>query len=581
MISRCALLPYPLLQNIRVSKEFFEQDEMNSPILSSELETEDEMLHGLRCSLDSQVSDNRNSHQLQQTSFEIDTPESLFQDSDISLASEDDSDVIREVSTHKPYSESKSSSLPSKSSAKSSSSVFNKSTNKSKEKGSGLKVEPRDACSKAKRQRTSEQSNSRKNKKMLNSKTSEKKKKRTCIENDDVIYSSEVSQDDDDDGGEYEVEKIVSRRKTHLGATEYLVKWLGYPWSDNTWEPLANLTKCTGLVVEFEEYVKSRGARGLAPTPTNSEDEDRDDDLISEEFDLGADRVPMKQFIEEFVKDNMKGVELNCLPDKSFADLQPKQQLTNFTVDDTIYILLHHLELKRVGFIPNYVFSTVYSHLNSVSLFNFRGPLQYIHRHSIGTCDYVLVACSTHTEGADPDTNHFVLGVICKNKQKVVVLDSLLVDKKSPKDEQQARDNIFKALGMFVILNFKAMKLAPCLEDWEFIYSKDCPQQRNNFDCGIYTVMNALYIMKNVRPPKDTLRPSILARSLISVLKKKYPDVHQFEGGKTDELCEKIVMDCVKSAADFGKEFEGFKSKIVRKAASNLLKSLPNLRYLP
>ncbi len=41
--------------------------------------------------------------------------------------------------------------------------------------------------------------------------------------------------------GEYYVEKVI---KMHLkeGREEFLVKWIGYPFSEATWEPFENLS---------------------------------------------------------------------------------------------------------------------------------------------------------------------------------------------------------------------------------------------------------------------------------------------------------------------------------------------------
>ena len=55
-----------------------------------------------------------------------------------------------------------------------------------------------------------------------------------------------------DGGGVYEVEKIIKRRRQH-GQFEYLVKWLGYPLYECTWEPLVNLSDVMDLVRECDK----------------------------------------------------------------------------------------------------------------------------------------------------------------------------------------------------------------------------------------------------------------------------------------------------------------------------------------
>ena len=59
-------------------------------------------------------------------------------------------------------------------------------------------------------------------------------------------------------GGElYEVERLVDKMFDKDGNPWYLVKWLGYRTSDNTWEPINNLLSCLGLVQEFEGKIKN------------------------------------------------------------------------------------------------------------------------------------------------------------------------------------------------------------------------------------------------------------------------------------------------------------------------------------
>ena len=51
----------------------------------------------------------------------------------------------------------------------------------------------------------------------------------------------------DDDTVEYEVEDILDVRFSKRGnrsVQEYLIKWLGYPVYESTWEPVAHLDHC-------------------------------------------------------------------------------------------------------------------------------------------------------------------------------------------------------------------------------------------------------------------------------------------------------------------------------------------------
>ena len=50
---------------------------------------------------------------------------------------------------------------------------------------------------------------------------------------------------------EYEVENILDKRIMRK-KPQYLVKWLGYPLHDATWEPLENLANADKKVKEFE-----------------------------------------------------------------------------------------------------------------------------------------------------------------------------------------------------------------------------------------------------------------------------------------------------------------------------------------
>ena len=55
---------------------------------------------------------------------------------------------------------------------------------------------------------------------------------------------------------EFEVERILEQR-----GQRYLVKWKGYPHSENTWEPKNNLRNCQKLLQQFQQNRHSRNRK--------------------------------------------------------------------------------------------------------------------------------------------------------------------------------------------------------------------------------------------------------------------------------------------------------------------------------
>ena len=60
--------------------------------------------------------------------------------------------------------------------------------------------------------------------------------------------------EDESDEVEFEVEKIMDHRDVN-GKLFYLVKWCGFPSSDNTWEPRDGLVNCQEAINEYHAAV--------------------------------------------------------------------------------------------------------------------------------------------------------------------------------------------------------------------------------------------------------------------------------------------------------------------------------------
>jgi len=68
---------------------------------------------------------------------------------------------------------------------------------------------------------------------------------------------------------EYEVEQILDSKLIRKRLF-YLVKWKGYPVSENSWEPVSHLTNCKDLIVQFHVQYPNKPS---APLPTPEPDQ--------------------------------------------------------------------------------------------------------------------------------------------------------------------------------------------------------------------------------------------------------------------------------------------------------------------
>lgn len=68
----------------------------------------------------------------------------------------------------------------------------------------------------------------------------------------------------------YEVEKIVDKRKNRKGKMEYLVRWRGYGYEGDTWEPETHLANCMEFIHEFNRLLIERQQDGSLTRSTRS-----------------------------------------------------------------------------------------------------------------------------------------------------------------------------------------------------------------------------------------------------------------------------------------------------------------------
>ena len=65
---------------------------------------------------------------------------------------------------------------------------------------------------------------------------------------------------DDNGAPSYTVEAVIGKR-TRYRRTQYLVRWLGYPLEEATWEPLSHLDDAAGHIADYEAGI-------VPPAPT-------------------------------------------------------------------------------------------------------------------------------------------------------------------------------------------------------------------------------------------------------------------------------------------------------------------------
>lgn len=139
----------------------------------------------------------------------------------------------------------------------------------------------------------------------------------TKVENQPVV-------EEEEDPEEYVVEDIRARKRDpKTGNDLYLVKWEGYPESDNTWEPAENL-KCPEVVQRFlEKEANKRKRKKIEKNHAN-------DSSVSKSQSQSAVKRPKRtdgNHSRIFVEDESTEEENDCVNGVTATTPRQKQKL--------------------------------------------------------------------------------------------------------------------------------------------------------------------------------------------------------------------------------------------------------------
>ncbi|EDV37001.1 oxpecker [Drosophila ananassae] len=69
--------------------------------------------------------------------------------------------------------------------------------------------------------------------------------------------NSRANKNNGSESNEFVVEKIIGKRFVR-GHPQVLVKWVGFPICESTWEPMVNMGNCMRLLADFEAQLFER-----------------------------------------------------------------------------------------------------------------------------------------------------------------------------------------------------------------------------------------------------------------------------------------------------------------------------------
>jgi len=154
---------------------------------------------------------------------------------------------------------------------------------------------------------------------------------KTKTKKDDAIEEPEIEDaeggEEEEEEEEFQVEKVMDMRYRG-NRKEYLLKWKGYPDSENTWEPEANLD-CQDLIQAFEDAVKKKKEEKKRKSQAGEEGSTKKKKKVAEEEDnkpRGFDRGLQPERIIGATDSSGELMFLMKWKDSDEADLVPARQ---------------------------------------------------------------------------------------------------------------------------------------------------------------------------------------------------------------------------------------------------------------
>ncbi|KAG8178393.1 hypothetical protein JTE90_005285 [Oedothorax gibbosus] len=160
-------------------------------------------------------------------------------------------------------------------------------------------------------------------------------------ENDKNVEEDEVISEEEAPEEEYIVEKIVDKKRIK-GKVHYFLKWVGFPDSENTWEPKGNLD-CPEIIAAFEaswknksvEQVKEKDSQELDKVletdvndiHMNSSEEDEN----RENTTSGVPNTSIKEVLSYSSNEGTQGLKTKAVPE----DVSKGSEDVNYSEDNS------------------------------------------------------------------------------------------------------------------------------------------------------------------------------------------------------------------------------------------------------